>query len=140
MSRSETAHIRYTPYRPQPNLVECTNRTLKQKIGVYVGNFYKSWDKHLAKFAYVLRRATREYTGETLAELLLGRKLLTPFERISFTENQLSEREREYFTMITEAKLITEALKSLEQAQANQAKFYNLRRQEIKVHRGDNML
>lgn len=67
--------------------------------------------------------------------MLWGTKLLTPFERISFTENQLSERVKPDFD-----KLISEAHKALEQVHAKQAKCYNLRRKEIKVNNDDKVL
>lgn len=63
--------------------------------------------------------------------MFLGRKLLTPCERITFTENQLDEREKADLD-----KVIAEAQEALEKSQERHAK-YNVRRQEVKVNRGD---
>lgn len=90
------SHVRTIPYRPQFNLPNRTNRTLIQTIEAYVGNFHENWDRNLTKFAYVLRTVTHASTEKFPAKLFLERKL-TPFKKLSFTENQLRERERADF-------------------------------------------
>lgn len=68
--------------------------------------------------------------------MVLRKKLLTlTFESISFTENQLSERERSVFN-----KWIAEAQNEIEQAQTKQAKHFNIRRREVKINEGDKVL
>lgn len=56
-------------------------------------------------------------------ELFLGRKLLTPFERLTFTKHKLYEREKADFDIP-----LTEAQEALEKAHVKQAKYYNYRR------------
>lgn len=89
----------------------------------------------MANFAYALRTDVHDSTDKTLAELFLGRKLLTPFERMTFTENQLSAREKADLN-----KIIAEAQKAVEKAQERQAKYYNVKMQEFKVNLGDLVL
>ncbi|GFT22934.1 hypothetical protein TNCV_1857471 [Trichonephila clavipes] len=43
---------------------------------------YRPQDQFLLEFAYAIRTAVNETTGKTPAELFLGRKLITPFQKL----------------------------------------------------------
>ncbi|GFW47302.1 uncharacterized protein TNCV_2647901 [Trichonephila clavipes] len=59
------------------------NRTRKSRSGAnYVNEQHDTWDEFLREFAYAIRTAVNETTGETPAELFLGRKLITPFQKL----------------------------------------------------------
>ncbi|GFX87635.1 retrovirus-related Pol polyprotein from transposon 17.6 [Trichonephila clavipes] len=82
---SERLGIRYVKtvvYRPQANRTECVNRDLVQMIANYVIEQHDTWDQFISEFAYAIRTAVNETTGKTPAELFLGRKLITPFQKL----------------------------------------------------------
>ncbi|GFX72595.1 uncharacterized protein TNCV_4061911 [Trichonephila clavipes] len=67
-------------YRPQANITERVNRDLVQMIANYVNEQHDTGDQSLREFAYAIR--TNETTGKTPAELFLGSKLITPFQKL----------------------------------------------------------
>ncbi|GFY29239.1 hypothetical protein TNCV_4723671 [Trichonephila clavipes] len=82
---SDRLGIRYVKtivYRPQANRTERVNRDLVQMIANYVNDQHDTWDQFLREFAYAIRTAVNETTGKPPAELFLGRKLITPFEKL----------------------------------------------------------
>ncbi|GFX77721.1 uncharacterized protein TNCV_1106381 [Trichonephila clavipes] len=50
-------------------------------IANYVNEQHDTWDQFLREFAYAIRTAVNE-TGKSPAELFLGRKLITPFQKL----------------------------------------------------------
>ncbi|GFW44272.1 uncharacterized protein TNCV_1747011 [Trichonephila clavipes] len=48
----------------------------------YVNEQYDTWDQFLREFAYAIRTAVNETTGKTSAKSFLGRKLITPFQKL----------------------------------------------------------
>ncbi|GFU75570.1 uncharacterized protein TNCV_2862851 [Trichonephila clavipes] len=75
-------HVKTVVYRPQANRTERVNRDLVQMIANYVNEQHDTWDQFLREFAYAIRTAVNETTGKTPAELFLGRKLITPFQKL----------------------------------------------------------
>ncbi|KAI2644984.1 Retrovirus-related Pol polyprotein from transposon 17.6 [Labeo rohita] len=71
-----------TSYHPQANLTERINRTVKTMIAAYVGQQHQTWDQWLPEFHYAINKAQHESTGKTPAELMLGRQVLGPLERL----------------------------------------------------------
>ncbi|GFS87619.1 uncharacterized protein TNCV_2942031 [Trichonephila clavipes] len=69
-------------YRPQANLTERVNRNLVQMIACFVKENHENWDRFLHEFAFALRTSVNETTNKTLAELFLGRKIITPFSKL----------------------------------------------------------
>ncbi|GFY29886.1 uncharacterized protein TNCV_4071991 [Trichonephila clavipes] len=51
-------------------------------IANYVNEQHDTWDHFLREFAYAIRTAVNVTTGKTPAELFLGRKLITPFQKL----------------------------------------------------------
>lgn len=78
-------NLKTFPYCPHRNLAEHVNNTLIQIIVFIVGRFHRCCDKHIQKFAYALRTAVHYSTAKTPTDLFLGRKIVTPFERMSFS-------------------------------------------------------
>ncbi|GFV80241.1 retrovirus-related Pol polyprotein from transposon 17.6 [Trichonephila clavipes] len=75
-------HVKTVVYRPQANRTERVHRNLVQMIANYVNEQHDTWDQFLREFAYAIRTAVNETTGKTPAELFLGRKLITPFQKL----------------------------------------------------------
>ncbi|GFT46266.1 transposon Ty3-I Gag-Pol polyprotein [Trichonephila clavipes] len=75
-------HVKTVVYRPQANRTEHVNRDLVQIIPNYVNDHHDAWDQFLREFAYAVRTAVNETTGKTPAELFLGRKFITPFQKL----------------------------------------------------------
>ncbi|GFU35740.1 uncharacterized protein TNCV_1204101 [Trichonephila clavipes] len=51
-------------------------------IANHVNEQHDTWDQFLREFAYAIRTAVYETKGKTPAELFLGRKLITPFQKL----------------------------------------------------------
>ncbi|GFS93140.1 uncharacterized protein TNCV_363621 [Trichonephila clavipes] len=51
-------------------------------IANYVNDQHDTWDQFLREFAYAIRTELNETTRKTPAELFLGRKLTTPFQKL----------------------------------------------------------
>ncbi|GFW68236.1 uncharacterized protein TNCV_1881161 [Trichonephila clavipes] len=51
-------------------------------IANYVNDQHDTWDQFLCEFAYDLRTTVNETTGKTPTELFLGRKFITPFQKL----------------------------------------------------------
>ncbi|GFV84855.1 transposon Ty3-I Gag-Pol polyprotein [Trichonephila clavipes] len=75
-------HVKTVVYRPQANRIERVNRDLMQMIANYVNYHHDTWNQFLREFAYAIRTALNETTGETPAELFLGRTLITLFQKL----------------------------------------------------------
>ncbi|GFW12945.1 retrovirus-related Pol polyprotein from transposon 17.6 [Trichonephila clavipes] len=75
-------YVKTVVYRPQTNRTERVNRDLVQMIASYVNDQHDTWHQFLREFAYAIRTAVNETTGKTPPELFLGRKLITPFQKL----------------------------------------------------------
>ncbi|GFX52689.1 retrovirus-related Pol polyprotein from transposon 412 [Trichonephila clavipes] len=73
-------HVKTVVYRPQVNRTERVNCDLVQMIANYVNEQHDTWDQFLREFDYAIH--TNETTGKTPAELFLGRKLSTIFQKL----------------------------------------------------------
>ncbi|GFW88281.1 uncharacterized protein TNCV_820371 [Trichonephila clavipes] len=51
-------------------------------IANYVNEQHDTWDQFLRELAYAILTAVNETTGKNPAELFLGRKLITPFQKL----------------------------------------------------------
>ena len=60
-------------YHPQPNLTERSNETLKTMISTFVKADHRTWDVHLAEFAFALNTMMHESTKFSPAFLNFGR-------------------------------------------------------------------
>ncbi|GFX87327.1 retrovirus-related Pol polyprotein from transposon 17.6 [Trichonephila clavipes] len=78
-NRLRIQHVKTVVYRPQLNR---TDRVIQDLLRSYVNDNHETWDQFLREFAYALRTAVNETTGKTSAKLFLGRKLITPFQKL----------------------------------------------------------
>ncbi|GFV47746.1 uncharacterized protein TNCV_2653091 [Trichonephila clavipes] len=113
--------------KPQANRTERVNRDLVQMIANYVNEQHDTWDQFLREFAYAIRTAVNETTGKTPAELFLGRKLITPFQKLVMvsdgTEFAVGDIER----------LFEKARRNTETKHENWKKYYNRRRRDVQI-------
>ncbi|GFX69618.1 uncharacterized protein TNCV_1769871 [Trichonephila clavipes] len=100
-------------------------------IANYVNEQHDTWDRFLREFAYAIHTAGNETTGKTLAELFLGRKLITPFQKLVMvsdgTEFAVGDIER----------LLEEARRNTETKHEKWKKYYNRRRRDVKIKVND---
>ncbi|GFX75884.1 uncharacterized protein TNCV_2238561 [Trichonephila clavipes] len=100
-------------------------------IANYVNEQHDTWDQFLREFAYAIRTAVNETTGKTPAELFLGRKLITPFQKLVMvsdgTEFAVGDIER----------LFEEARRNTETKHENWKKHYNRRRRDVQIKVND---
>ncbi|KAL0151249.1 hypothetical protein M9458_053440 [Cirrhinus mrigala] len=82
-------------------------------IAAYVGRQHQTWDQWLPEFHYAINTAQQESTGKTPAEIMLGRQVLGPLERL--IHRPPSPDQAAY------------SLSRMRMSQAKQAKYYNYR-------------
>ncbi|KAI4882115.1 hypothetical protein NFI96_010737, partial [Prochilodus magdalenae] len=85
-----------TSYHPQTNLTERVNRSLKTMIASFVGEHHEEWDKWLSEFRFALNSSCHETTGQSPAELALGRQLKGPLERLIHQTPGLDPQQPQY--------------------------------------------
>ncbi|GFW09687.1 retrovirus-related Pol polyprotein from transposon 297 [Trichonephila clavipes] len=127
-------HVKTAVYRPQANRTEHVNRDLVQMIANYITDQHDTWDQFLCAFAYAIRTAVNEMTGKILAELILGRKLITPFHKLVMvsdgTEFAVGDIER----------LFEEARRNTKPKHEKWEKYYNRRRRDVQIKVNDRVL
>ncbi|GFW68258.1 uncharacterized protein TNCV_1881381 [Trichonephila clavipes] len=100
-------------------------------IANYVNEQHDTWDQFLREFAYAIRTAINETTGKTPAELFLGRKLITPFQKLVMvsdgTEFAVGDIER----------LFDEARRNTEAKHEKWAKYYDRCRRDLQIKVND---
>ncbi|GFW18661.1 uncharacterized protein TNCV_1369151 [Trichonephila clavipes] len=88
---------------------------------------HDTWGQFLREFAYAIHTAVNEKTGETPVELFLGRKLITPFQKLVMvsdgTEFAVGDIER----------LFEEAWRNTETKHEKWKKYYNRRRRDVQI-------
>ncbi|GFV86982.1 transposon Tf2-9 polyprotein [Trichonephila clavipes] len=124
-------HVKTVVYRPQANRTERVNRDLVQISANYVNEQHDTWDQFLREFAYAIRTVVNETTGKTPAELFLGRKLITPFQKLVMvsdgTEFAVGDIER----------LFEEARRNAKTKNEKWEKYYNRRRRDVQIKVND---
>ncbi|GFU11846.1 transposon Tf2-9 polyprotein [Trichonephila clavipes] len=120
-------HVKTVVYRPQANRTERVNRDLVQMIANYVNEQHNTWGQFLREFAYAIRTAVNETTGKTPAELFLGRKLISPFQKLVMvsdgTELAVGDIER----------LFEEARRNTKTKHEKWEKYYYRRRRDVQI-------
>ncbi|GFX77752.1 uncharacterized protein TNCV_1106691 [Trichonephila clavipes] len=100
-------------------------------IANYVNEQHDTWDQFLREFVYAIRTAVNETTGKTPAELFLGRKLITPFQKLVMvsdgTEFAVGDIER----------LFEEARRNTKTKHEKWEKYYNRRRRDVQIKVND---
>ncbi|GFX75960.1 retrovirus-related Pol polyprotein from transposon 17.6 [Trichonephila clavipes] len=124
-------HVKTVVYRPQANRTERVNRDLVQMIANYVNEQHDTWDQFLQPYEWHKQTHVNETTGTTPAELFLGRKLITPFQKLVMvsdgTEFAVGDIER----------LFEEARRNTETKHENWKKHYNRRRRDVQIKVND---
>ncbi|GFW03424.1 retrovirus-related Pol polyprotein from transposon 412 [Trichonephila clavipes] len=124
-------HVKTVVYRPQANRSERVHHDLVQMIANYVNEQHDIWDQFLPEFAYAICTAVIETTGKTPAELFLGRKLITPFQKLVMvsdgTEFAVGDIER----------LFEEARRNTKSKREKWEKYYNRRRCDVQIKMND---
>ncbi|MGH0119484.1 UNVERIFIED_CONTAM: hypothetical protein FKN15_076708 [Acipenser sinensis] len=124
-----------TSYHPQSNLTERVNRTLKPMIASFVGQNQQLWDQWLPEFRFAINSAKQETTGFTPAELMLGRVLKGPLDRL--VSKSPSPGESSYSVLERQAGIAKLVRERVKEAQGRQAKSYNARRRCVIFSEGD---
>ncbi|GFX65520.1 retrovirus-related Pol polyprotein from transposon opus [Trichonephila clavipes] len=118
----------------EANLTERVNRNLVQLIASFVEENHENWDPFLHEFAFALRTAVNETTNKTPAELFLGRKIITPFNKlINVTEDT------KYVGRNIE-RLFDEARRNMRKKHKSWGKYYNRRRRDVHIKVNDLVL
>lgn len=74
-----------TSYRPQANLTERHNHSIKTRIASFIKEHHWNWPKWIPEFRYAINTAKHETTGKIPAELSMERNLQGPLERMIST-------------------------------------------------------
>ncbi|GFV72722.1 uncharacterized protein TNCV_1951911 [Trichonephila clavipes] len=100
-------------------------------IANYVNEQHDIWDQFLREFAYAIRTAVNETTGKTPAELSLGRKLITPFQKLVMVSDGTE------FAVGYIDKLFEEARRNTKTKHEKREKYYNRRRRDVQIKVND---
>ena len=123
-----------TSYHPQTNLTERVNRTLKTMMAAFVKDNHRDWDKWLPEFRFAINSAKHESTGHTPSELMMGRPLKGPLERLI----QAPTPSQPPYTLLERQHHIGQAVrKRVGEAQSRQARYYNAHRRDAQYPVGD---
>ncbi|GFU52520.1 retrovirus-related Pol polyprotein from transposon opus [Trichonephila clavipes] len=124
-------HVKTVVYRPQANRRERVNRDLVQIIANYVNEQHDTWDQFLRELAYAIRTAVDETTGKTPAELFLGRKFVTPFQKLVMVSDGTE------FVVRDIERLLEEARRNTKAKHEKWEKYYNRRRLDVQIKVND---
>ncbi|GFW44470.1 transposon Ty3-I Gag-Pol polyprotein [Trichonephila clavipes] len=129
--RLGTRHVKTVVYRPQANRTERVNHYLVQMIANYVNDQHDKWDQFLREFSYAIHTAVNETKGKPPSELFLGRKSITPFQKlvmgIDGTEFAVENIER----------LFDEARRNIKAKHEKWEKYYGRRRHDVRIKVND---
>uniref|UniRef100_A0A3Q2PKX2 Integrase catalytic domain-containing protein n=1 Tax=Fundulus heteroclitus TaxID=8078 RepID=A0A3Q2PKX2_FUNHE len=124
-----------TSYHPQANLTERSNQTIKTMIASFVGEYHINWDQWIQEFRFAINAAQHETTGRSPAELMLGRYLKGPLERI--ISHPPNPQQSPYKLVERHKKMAEQVSRRVGMNQARQAKYYNSRRRSVQLLQGD---
>ncbi|GFX16720.1 uncharacterized protein TNCV_4186961 [Trichonephila clavipes] len=100
-------------------------------IANYVNEQHDTWDQFLREFTYAIRTAVNETTGKTPAELFLGRKLITPFQKLVVVSDGTE------FAVGNIERLFEEARRNTKTKHEKWEKYYNRRRRDVQIKVND---
>ncbi len=128
-------HKLTTSYHPQTNLTERVNRTLKTMIASYVGQYHQASDQWLPEFRFAINTATQETTGKAPAELMMGRQLSGPLERL--IQHPPAPDQVAYDLLEKQNRMAEEVKRRMADQQIRQARYYNAQRKDAQFQPGD---
>ncbi|GFT69092.1 uncharacterized protein TNCV_3904861 [Trichonephila clavipes] len=97
----------------------------------YVNEQHGAWDQFLREFAYAIRTTVNETTGKTPAELFLGRKLITLFQKLVMVSDGSK------FAIEDIARLFEGARRKAKAKHEKWEKYYNRRRRDVQIKGND---
>ncbi|GFS69181.1 uncharacterized protein TNCV_4010291 [Trichonephila clavipes] len=100
-------------------------------IANYVNEQHDTWYQFLREFAYAIRTAVNKTTGKTPAELFLGRKLITPFQKLVMVS------EGTEFAVGYIERLLEEARRNTKTKHEKWEKYYNRRTRDVQIKVND---
>ncbi|GFY11527.1 uncharacterized protein TNCV_3183651 [Trichonephila clavipes] len=100
-------------------------------IANYVNEQHDTRDQFLREFAYAIHTAVNETTGKTPAELFLGRKLSTPFQKLVMVTDGME------FAVGDIERLFEEARRNTKAIHEKWEKYYNRRRRDLQIKVND---
>ncbi|GFX19536.1 uncharacterized protein TNCV_2074451 [Trichonephila clavipes] len=103
-------------------------------IANYVNDQHDTWEQFLPELANAIRTAVNETTGKTPAELFLGRKLITPFQKLVMISDGTDFVVGEIERLFEEARRYTKA------NHKKWEKYYNRRRRDVRIKVNDLVL
>ncbi|KAI5750678.1 hypothetical protein M8J77_000323 [Diaphorina citri] len=137
-------HIRAPPYWPQPNMVERTNRDLKQLLQIYTDERQRKWDVALSEFAFVINTSSCSSTGFTPAMLNFGRELEPAKSLWREIEAGNTQRSGPDLTPAQHSRYLANLRDLYELVRVNrirasqqQSRYYNLRHRDVTYRVGD---
>lgn len=139
-------HLKTSAYTPQANIVERSNRVIKQMIRCYVNQRQTNWDAHLAELMFAINSSKQTSTGYSPNYLMYGwdvepihhlrRDLEGPGDINSTHDYTNATKRRSTLDEIHELVRINQL-----KAGENQAKYYNQRRDlQVEYNLGDLVL
>ncbi|GFV85668.1 uncharacterized protein TNCV_3436711 [Trichonephila clavipes] len=96
-------------------------------IANYVNEQHDTWYQFLREFAYAIRTAVNETTGKTPAELFLGRKLITTFQKLVMVSDGTE------FAVGDIEGLFDEARRNTKAKHEKWEKYYNRRMRDVQI-------
>ncbi|GFU14319.1 uncharacterized protein TNCV_3491301 [Trichonephila clavipes] len=100
-------------------------------IANYVNDQHDTWDRFLHEFAYSIHTAVNEMAGKNPAELFLGRKLITPFQKLVMVLDGTK------FAVGDIERLFDEARRNTKAKYEKWEKYYNRRRRDMQIKVND---
>lgn len=131
------------PYRPQGQLVERHNATVKQCLMAYC-SAHRDWDRRVPEVAFAMRTCESVSTGYTPALMCYGRELRMPGESDLQKSNATTSCSAapafvaDLTLRMQDARAF--ALEHQEKAQGLQRKYYDQHRQPVEYSVGDTVL
>ncbi|GFU37208.1 uncharacterized protein TNCV_4272141 [Trichonephila clavipes] len=96
-----------------------------------MSNMTHGTNSYVSLLMRLIRTAVNETTGKTPAELLLGRKLITPFQELVMVSDGTE------FAVGGIERLFEEARRNTETKHENWKKYYNRRRRDVQIKVND---
>ncbi|GFX57265.1 retrovirus-related Pol polyprotein from transposon opus [Trichonephila clavipes] len=124
-------HVKTVVYRPQADRNECVNRDIVQMIANYANYQHDTWDQFLREFTYAIRTEVNKTTGKPPAELFLGRKLITSFQKLVMVSDGTEFAVRDIERLFDEAKRNTKT------KHEKWEKYYNRWRRDVQIKVND---
>lgn len=141
LEKYKVPRVHYGPrYTPQINLVERYNKTVMTAVSSYVKDDHRTWDLHLFKIQFALNSAVNETTGFTPFFLVHGREPVINgsfYKDTDDCEYEVAMPREDYAGEFGTLKGVFEKVHSnMLKAHATNAKYYNLRRRQVKLSEG----